>query len=139
MRYTTMTPVQAASLPIILRGEDILAKAKTGTGKTLAFLIPAIERVLLNPSATARSQIPILILSPTRELAAQISAEAMALLSFSPALNVVTVFGGTNINTDKKNMAGSVAILVATPGRLIDHLENSKDFSSRFDNMQVPI
>eukprot|EP01041_Mallomonas_annulata_P013473 gene13473-28545_t len=139
MKYTHMTPVQAATLPVILQGDDCLAKAKTGTGKTLAFLIPAIEILRTKASKTPHGTIPILILSPTRELAAQIAAEAMVLLSFQQHIKVVCVVGGTNINTDKKSLSGQVSILVATPGRLIDHLQNTPDFSNKFRNMNMLI
>ena len=98
-------------------------------GKTLGFLIPTIDALLkIRPD---ENSIRCLVLSPTRELAVQISTEAHALLTYHRGMRVVTVVGGTNINTDKKNMSGKVDFLVATPGRLIDHLENTPDFSAR--------
>jgi len=139
MGYYEMTPVQAASLPGILRGDDCLAKAKTGTGKTLAFLIPSVEVIRENTSNVLPTTIPVLILSPTRELAAQIAAEAVSLLAFQPKLKVVSVVGGTNINSDKQRLAGIVSFLVATPGRLLDHLNNTPGFADRFRSMKVLI
>lgn len=121
--YEFMTQVQAETLPPILAGKDCLAKAKTGTGKTLAFMIPAIERI-----RTARysdnGKIKCLVLSPTRELAGQITSETSGLLTYDNSLRVTTVVGGTNINKDLKALRGTVDFLVATPGRLLDHLQN---------------
>jgi ATP-dependent RNA helicase MSS116 len=139
-RYEYMTQVQAETLPVITQGVDVLAKAKTGTGKTLAFLIPTIENLLkMQKKGIDGKPICSIILSPSRELASQISAEAAKLCTFSN-LNVVTVFGGTPIKKDQKKLAsGRVDILVATPGRLIDHLENTPNFSQRVRGVRVLI
>jgi len=137
--YTNMTPVQAQSLPVILRGDDCLAKAKTGTGKTLAFLIPTVEVIRKKAFRKDRNAIPVLILSPTRELAAQIAAEAEELLSFQQHIKVVCVVGGTNANSDKKNLMQDVSVLVATPGRLTDHLQHLPGFQQRFQDMHFLI
>ncbi|KAI5478526.1 hypothetical protein MNV49_005055 [Pseudohyphozyma bogoriensis] len=115
------TPVQEATLPVILTGVDVLAKAKTGTGKTFAFLIPSIE-LLLRSKPTA-GQISILIVSPTRELAIQIEEAARVILAKTEFVVTHSV-GGTNMNTETKRLKQRVDILVGTPGRLIDHLEN---------------
>jgi ATP-dependent RNA helicase MSS116 len=106
-----------------------LAQAKTGTGKTLAFLIPAIESLIRLQAQQGNRQLPaknisVLILSPTRELATQIAAEAETLLRHHP-FRVQCVYGGTNINGETKRLQSARAdILVATPGRLLDHLQN---------------
>ena len=122
--YETMTKCQAESIPVSLRGGDVLCKAKTGTGKTLAFLVPSCELAMRVPSSARRGNISILIISPTRELASQISTEAKQLIG-SMGLSLMTVFGGTNVSKDKRAFAqGAPDILVATPGRLNDHLEN---------------
>lgn len=99
-KYAVATKIQEASIPLALRGDDVLAKAKTGTGKTLAFLIPAIERLARLSSAPVG--VSVLVLSPTRELAAQIEEEAVTLCRFHK-LSTMCIVGGTNINTDKKN------------------------------------
>ena len=130
MQYSNMSIVQEASLPTILLGKDVLVKAKTGTGKTLGFLIPSVELLIKN-RAPARDAVQCLILSPTRELAQQIATEADSLLTFHTGMTVVTVVGGTNINQDKRRLNNKVDILVATPGRLKDHLENTNGFSER--------
>ena len=129
LQYSNLSVVQEASIFTILEGTDVLVKAKTGTGKTLAFLIPSIEVLLRHTCAPDR--VRSIILSPTRELAMQIAAEAETLLSFHTGMRVVTVVGGTNINSDKNRLRGGVDILVATPGRLNDHFENTDGFSDR--------
>ena len=123
---------------MIIRGTDVLAKAKTGTGKTLAFLIPSIEVVvnaMRNSSSSSggggggsNKKISVLILSPTRELASQIGKECEVLLRFQPSLKCAVVFGGVPIKKDHGRIAG-VDFLVATPGRLIDHLDNTAGVS----------
>jgi ATP-dependent RNA helicase MSS116, mitochondrial len=137
MKYQFMTLVQSATLSSILSGKDCLAKAKTGTGKTLAFLIPAVE--LFKNDTADPSVISTLILSPTRELATQIGEEAKNLLTFHRNNNVVTFFGGTNINKDKRELSRHIAVLVATPGRMNDHLSNTPGFCSKFNKMRMLI
>ncbi|KAJ3172926.1 hypothetical protein HDU88_004380 [Geranomyces variabilis] len=118
-----MSPVQAATMHDILLGNDCLAQAKTGTGKTLAFLVPSIE--LLRKNGFARG-VNILIISPTRELAYQIGQQAQELVRFDQGqIGVQMIVGGTNMNQDKRKLRGEPChILVATPGRLLDHLQN---------------
>jgi ATP-dependent RNA helicase MSS116 len=135
--FQFMTEVQAATLPVVLRGEDVLAKAKTGTGKTIAFLLPAVEA--LHRSPPKGKDISVLVLSPTRELASQIAKEAESLLTFHPFKSQV-VYGGTNINAERSRMNnGRCDVLVATPGRLIDHLENSQGLSQRLQGIKALI
>lgn len=128
--YEFMTAVQHETLPLILEDKkDCLAKAKTGTGKTLAFMIPTIEKITASMSNKAknRSDICCLVISPTRELALQIGNETKRLLSFHKSYlqKVVVCVGGTNKNKDIKGLSGTTPIVVATPGRLLDHLQNS--------------
>lgn len=140
-KYEFMTQVQDATLPYILKGGDCLAKAKTGTGKTLGFLIPTIEHLAQNNGRKGKkdaSEIGCLCISPTRELAFQISAEAEKLLTFHKDIRVVTVVGGTPIGKDVKALKGSVDVLVATPGRLLDHMQNS-GVAERMANLKVLI
>lgn len=135
-KYDFMTQVQAASLPIILEGKDCLARAKTGTGKTLAFLIPSLE-LLLRSRTSNTDDISCLILSPTRELAFQINTEAESLTKFHKNIRSIACVGGTNVNKDTRALKGSLQILVATPGRLLDHLQNG--LAHRLRNMQLLI
>jgi ATP-dependent RNA helicase MSS116, mitochondrial len=127
-----MTRVQAETLDGCLSGRDCLARAKTGTGKTLAFLIPAVEAMLRRGQELQKDSLCTIVLSPTRELANQIAKEANILLSCLPQQRVVSVTGGTNRSTNIKELSrGPIAVLVATPGRLIDHLENTPGFGAR--------
>ncbi|CAN6444388.1 unnamed protein product [Victoria cruziana] len=133
--YDKMTVVQEATLPVILKGKDVLAKAKTGTGKTVAFLLPAIELVEKLPPVgrdQKRPPINVLIICPTRELANQAAAEASKLLKYHPSVGVQVVIGGTRLPLEQKRMqANPCQILVATPGRLKDHIENTPGFATR--------
>ena len=125
--YQFMTKVQHESIPHALGGHDLLARAKTGTGKTCAFLVPGIERIV----AARLPRLGMLILSPTRELATQIATEARKLLKFHPALRVAIVMGGTNMSKEQRQLAQGVDILVATPGRFLDHLKSTPGVAER--------
>ncbi|EMS51658.1 DEAD-box ATP-dependent RNA helicase 31 [Triticum urartu] len=133
--YERMTAVQEATLPIILKGKDVLAKARTGTGKTVAFLLPAIEVVSKLPPHDhdkKRPPISVIVVCPTRELADQAAAEANKLLKFHPSIGVQLVIGGTRMALEQKRMhTNPCQILVATPGRLKDHMENTPGFATR--------
>ncbi|KAK3130530.1 hypothetical protein QOZ80_6BG0494720 [Eleusine coracana subsp. coracana] len=141
--YERMTAVQEATLPIILQGKDVLAKARTGTGKTVAFLLPAIEVVSkLTPvdCDQKRPPISVVVVCPTRELADQAAAEANKLLKFHPSIGVQLVIGGTRMALEQKRMHTNPAqILVATPGRLRDHMENTPGFATRLMGVKVLI
>ncbi|CAM8904727.1 unnamed protein product [Rhodiola kirilowii] len=139
--YENMTVVQAATLPLILKGKDILAKARTGTGKTVAFLLPSIEVVvksMTDDHDQKRPPILVLVICPTRELASQAAAEANKLLKYHPSIGVQVVIGGTRLALEQKRMqANPCQILVATPGRLRDHTENTPGFASRLMGVKV--
>ncbi|OAY82756.1 DEAD-box ATP-dependent RNA helicase 25 [Ananas comosus] len=139
--YEKMTQVQEATLPVILGGDDVLAKAKTGTGKTVAFLLPAIEvlsKLPLVEREQKRPSINVLVLCPTRELANQVAAEANKLLKYHPSIGVQVVIGGTRLTQEQRRMqTNPCQILVATPGRLKDHIENTQGFATRLKGMKV--
>ncbi|XP_019460872.1 PREDICTED: DEAD-box ATP-dependent RNA helicase 31-like isoform X2 [Lupinus angustifolius] len=139
--YEKMTVVQAATLPIILQGKDVLAKARTGTGKTVAFLLPSIEAVAKLPPSDRdqrRPPIHVLVICPTRELASQAATEATKLLKYHPTIGVQVVIGGTRLALEQKRMqANPCQILVATPGRLRDHVENTAGFATRLMGVKV--
>ncbi|XXG89950.1 hypothetical protein AAC387_Pa12g1831 [Persea americana] len=139
--YERMTVVQEATLPIILKGKDVLARARTGTGKTVAFLLPAIEEVVKLPPPDRdqkRPPINVLIVCPTRELANQAAAEANTLLRYHPSIGVQAIMGGTRIAVEQKRMqANPCQLLVATPGRLRDHIENTPGFATRLMGVKV--
>ncbi len=122
--YTEPTPVQSAAIPFILAGRDVLAAAQTGTGKTAAFVLPILERLRGHANAgfsPARHPVRMLILTPTRELAVQV-ADAVKTYSRGSSLRSAVVYGGTRIDPEIKMLWKGVEILVATPGRLLDHI-----------------
>lgn len=113
---TEATPVQTQAIPVALSGKDVVAQAQTGTGKTLAFVLPILERVDL-----AKSYTQALILSPTRELAIQITEEAKKMAAIVGA-NVLAVYGGQDVDAQVRKLKDAPQIIVATPGRLLDHM-----------------
>ncbi|KAM6587941.1 hypothetical protein CsatA_010546 [Cannabis sativa] len=141
--YVQMTRVQEATLSFVLEGKDALVKAKTGTGKTAAFLIPAIETVLKALGSNSIQRVPpilALILCPTRELASQIAAEANVLLRYHSGIGVQTLVGGTRFKDDQKRLESSPSqIVVATPGRLLDHVESKSGLSVRLMGLKMLI
>lgn len=127
--YTTATPIQMAAVPLILQGHDLLASAQTGTGKTAAFILPALEK-LSTPSEIQARGPRVLVLTPTRELALQVTAAAEKYGRNLRRVKVVSVLGGMPYPVQNKLLSQPYEILVATPGRLIDHIERGRiDFS----------
>ncbi|MBA3238928.1 MAG: DEAD/DEAH box helicase [Parachlamydiaceae bacterium] len=127
--YTTPTPIQSQAIPKILAGIDLLASAQTGTGKTGAFLLPLLH-MLLKPSKLKGYGPRALILVPTRELAMQVAAEAKKYSVNLPRMRTVCIYGGAPYPIQNRELSRPYEILVATPGRLIDHLERGRiDFS----------
>jgi ATP-dependent RNA helicase DeaD len=124
--FTTPTPIQAQAIPLVLEGHDILGSAQTGTGKTAAFSVPLLS-MLVNGS-----QKPVLILAPTRELAEQIAATLALLTSKLRQFRLALVIGGVPMYHQIRNLRNNPAFVIATPGRLIDHVErgniNLSDF-----------
>lgn len=129
-----MSKVQHESLPAVLAGKDVLVKAKTGTGKTLGFLIPAIE--ILSKQKAAGKGGPILVLSPTRELAQQIQKEASSLCAFNGFTTTILV-GGTNMNSEASRLRSPCDIVVATPGRMVAHLRDTRGFAESIKQTKV--
>lgn len=119
--YETPTSVQAQAIPFILDGRDMLAGAQTGTGKTAGFTLPMLEILSKNPPAKQKRRIRALILTPTRELAAQVG-ESVAVYGKYLPLKSEVVFGGVGINPQITALKNGVDILIATPGRLLDHV-----------------
>lgn len=116
--YEKPTPIQALALPPALEDRDVLGAAQTGSGKTAAFLLPILQRLLPLPRGTTRA----LVLAPTRELAAQIEESARALAKFTD-IQVASVFGGVGMKPQEKAFRGGTDLIVATPGRLLDHFQ----------------
>ncbi|HEY0087167.1 MAG TPA: DEAD/DEAH box helicase [Allosphingosinicella sp.] len=120
--YTQATPIQTQAIPLLLQGRDLLGIAQTGTGKTAAFMLPSIDRLAQSKKRPMPRSCRMLVLAPTRELASQIAESARDYSRFS-RMSVVTVFGGTSVNKNRQDVQRGVDILVATPGRLIDLIE----------------
>lgn len=120
------TPIQEKAIPTILEGKDIIAQAQTGTGKTLAFVLPILEKI-----DVSNSEVQALILTPTRELAQQISKEVKKMIENLEGVNVLAVYGGQDVEHQLKKLKGAQHIIVATPGRLLDHIRrNTVDLST---------
>ena len=121
-QYSDATPIQMQAIPELLRGRDLLGIAQTGTGKTAAFMLPSIDRLVAARRMPRPASCRMLVLAPTRELASQIAESASAYSRFS-RLSVATVFGGVPIGKQRRALERGVDVLVATPGRLIDLVE----------------
>ena len=117
--YTSPTPIQAKSIPAVLKGGDLLAAAQTGTGKTAGFTLPILQRLSSTPKASGKRLLRVLILTPTRELAAQVQESVVTYGKYT-GLKSTVIFGGVGANPQIKAIAGGLDILVATPGRLLD-------------------
>ncbi|RUS90789.1 hypothetical protein EGW08_001408 [Elysia chlorotica] len=126
MGFVKPTPIQAACIPTALLGRDICACAVTGSGKTVAFMLPILERLLYRPKATASTR--VLILVPTRELAVQVHTVARKLSQHSN-IDICLAAGGLDIKSQEAMLRLNPDIVIATPGRLIDHLHNSVSFT----------
>ncbi|MGH7667952.1 MAG: DEAD/DEAH box helicase [Gemmatimonadaceae bacterium] len=126
--YRTPTPIQAEAIPLVLKGRDVMGLAQTGTGKTAAFTLPIVDRLRVGPRRTRA-----LILTPTRELCVQVEENVQKYAAFSE-LDVAPVYGGVPLEPQQKSLRAGVDIVVATPGRMIDHLERQNVV---FDDLEV--
>lgn len=125
MGYESMTPIQAQAIPVVLTGQDVMGAAQTGTGKTAAFSLPLLQRLLKHENSStspARHPVRALVLLPTRELADQV-AQQIALYAKYTKLRSTVVFGGMDMKPQTIELKKGVEVLVATPGRLLDHIE----------------
>ncbi|MBO0947457.1 DEAD/DEAH box helicase [Fibrella forsythiae] len=120
MGFTTPSPIQAEAIPPILAGRDVIGQAQTGTGKTAAFGIPALE--LIDPSDRS---VQVLILCPTRELAVQVTEEMRKLCKFKRGIYIETIYGGDSIERQIRSLKKGVHIVVGTPGRVMDHMQRN--------------
>jgi ATP-dependent RNA helicase RhlE len=126
--YTTPTPIQAQAIPLVLKGRDVMGLAQTGTGKTAAFTLPIIDRLIDGPRRTRA-----LILTPTRELCVQVEESFRRYAKYTE-IEVAAIYGGVPIDPQEKKLRAGVDVVVATPGRLIDHLERQNVV---FDDLEV--
>ncbi len=123
--YTAMTPIQAKAIPIVLDGRDVMGAAQTGTGKTAAFTLPLLQKMLQHENASmspARHPVRALVITPTRELADQV-ANSVKTYAKHTQLRSMVVFGGIDMKPQTLVLKGGVEVLIATPGRLLDHIE----------------
>jgi superfamily II DNA/RNA helicase len=123
--YTSMTPIQAKAIPIVLAGRDVMGAAQTGTGKTAAFTLPLLQKMLRHETSSvspARHPVRALVLAPTRELADQVAANVKTYAKYTQLRSTV-VFGGIDMKPQTAELKRGVEVLIATPGRLLDHIE----------------
>ena len=123
--YMTMTPIQAKAIPIVLAGRDVMGAAQTGTGKTAAFSLPLLQKMLKHENSSmspARHPVRALVLAPTRELADQVANNVKG-YSKHTKLRATVVFGGIDMKPQTAELKAGVEVLIATPGRLLDHIE----------------
>ncbi len=116
MGFEEATPIQSQSIPIIMQGKDVIGQAQTGTGKTASFGIPIIENI------NNRKKIQAVVLCPTRELTIQVAEEINELLKYKQGISIVPIYGGQSISRQIKALKSGVQIVIATPGRLLDHI-----------------
>lgn len=129
--FEEASPIQAAAIPVLLQGGDVVGQSQTGSGKTAAFAIPAIEKI--DPSDRS---VQVLILCPTRELATQVADEVHKLTAFKKGISAVPIYGGASYERQFYELNKGVQVVIGTPGRLIDHLERG---TLKLDNLKVAI
>jgi ATP-dependent RNA helicase RhlE len=134
--FATTTPIQSAVVPIIMNGDDLIGCAETGTGKTAAFLLPILNRLLKTRAAAPeeRGYTRVLILSPTRELCVQIEDDVQG-FSYHTDLTSIAVYGGVPMDQQERALKSGVDIVVATPGRLMDHMRNGAVSFDKLDTL----
>jgi ATP-dependent RNA helicase RhlE len=134
--FLTTTPIQSAVVPIIMNGDDLIGCADTGTGKTAAFLLPILNRLLKTRAAAPeeRGYTRVLVLSPTRELAVQIADDVEG-FSYHTDLTSIAVYGGVPMDQQERALKSGVDIVVATPGRLMDHMRNGAVSFDKLDTL----
>jgi ATP-dependent RNA helicase RhlE len=131
MGFVELTPIQAEAIPPGLQGRDLIGCAQTGTGKTLAFLLPALERLLQDPTKTKNPR--FIIIAPTRELVIQVTEQARKVAAQTP-LRVVAVYGGASLGDQTDKLRRGVDVVIATPGRLLDHVHRK---NINFKDVQI--
>lgn len=131
MGYLEPTEVQSLAIPLIMEGKDVIAQAKTGTGKTAAFGIPLAELIDHNTKLTQA-----MVLCPTRELANQVAEELKGISKYQKGLNIAAIYGGRSMGQQTQDLKSGVQIVVGTPGRIIDHIEHQH---IKMDNVEIMI
>jgi superfamily II DNA/RNA helicase len=134
LSITTPTPIQAEAIPVLMTGRDLIATAPTGTGKTAAFMLPALHRIATAPARPGRGP-RVLVLTPTRELAQQVDHATRELARMLPRFTSVCVTGGASYPIQNRQLAAPHEVLVATPGRFIDQLRSGRIALGRIDTL----
>ncbi|ORY82652.1 P-loop containing nucleoside triphosphate hydrolase protein [Protomyces lactucae-debilis] len=134
MNFASATPIQAKAIPVALMGKDVVGGAVTGSGKTAAFMIPILERLLYRPKKVASTR--VLVLCPTRELAMQCHAVAKKLAAFTD-IKCALVVGGLSLKVQEAELRTRPDVVIATPGRFIDHFRNSQGFT--VENIEIMV
>ncbi len=134
--YSKPTPVQSRAIPVILEGKDILAGAQTGTGKTAGFALPLLHLLSKRSGTKRKNSVRALILTPTRELAVQVEECVAAYGKYLP-LKAAAIYGGVKINPQIETLRRGIDILVATPGRLLDHVQQRTLDLSRVETLVI--
>jgi ATP-dependent RNA helicase DDX18/HAS1 len=137
LSYETATEIQSKCIPLGLEGRDIIGNAKTGSGKSLAFLIPAIEHLIKTRPEDGINCTRALVLTPTRELALQLYNIAKDLLTYHSDLNCALIMGGANRRVESEKLKKGVSLIIACPGRFLDHLVNTKGFDATNISMLI--
>jgi superfamily II DNA/RNA helicase len=132
--YTVPTPIQTEAIPVILKGKDLRGSAQTGTGKTAAFLLPVLQKLVTNPAKPGKGP-RVLILVPTRELAMQVAKETSKYGKFLDKVKTVCIYGGAPYPIQNRDLSRPYDVLVATPGRLMDHMQRGRIPFGRLDVM----
>lgn len=133
LNYVNPTPIQKESIPIALLGKDIVAGAETGSGKTAAYMIPILERLLFKPSKVNKTR--VVVLTPTRELSIQVFDVGKKLGKYANSITYGMAVGGLNLRKQEQELKSKPDIVIATPGRFIDHIRNSPSFN--VDSLEV--
>src|SRR4051812_40731510 len=131
MGFEEASPIQSAAIPVLLKGADVVGQSQTGSGKTAAFALPAIERV--DPALRAPQ---VLILCPTRELAVQVAEEVAKLAAFKRGVRELPIYGGQSYERQFRGLQAGSQIIIGTPGRVMDHLQRK---SLRLDQVRMVI
>lgn len=129
--FEQASPIQAEAIPVLMEGHDVVGQSMTGSGKTAAFAVPAIEKV----DATKRT-VQALVLCPTRELAVQVSEEFHKLVAFKRGLHVLPIYGGQSYERQFQGLKQGVQIVIGTPGRVMDHMRRG---TLKFDDVKMVI
>lgn len=131
MGFEEATPIQSKAIPIVMEGRDVIGQAQTGTGKTCAFGIPAVEMIDMKETG-----VQVLVLCPTRELAIQVSEEFRSLCKYKKGIKSLAIYGGQSIDRQIMALKGKPQVIIGTPGRIMDHMRRR---TLKFQNLKMAV